>query len=72
MYPIQNNLPGIVIEFKVINENAGEKTLADTADAAIKQITEKDYSSDLKEAGTKVILEYGFAFSGKKVLIKKV
>lgn len=71
MFPLTKNLPGIVIEFKVLNENAGENKLSDTAEAALQQIEEKDYASDLREAGVTDILEYGFAFSGKKVLIKK-
>lgn len=71
MFPLIKNFPGIVIEFKVINEDAGENKLSDTADAALRQIEEKDYASDLREAEVPDIFEYGFAFSGKKVLIKK-
>lgn len=71
MYPKQNNLPGIIIEFKVQNKNVGEDTLSDTADAALKQIIEKDYASDLILEGVHDIYKYGFAFAGKRVLIKK-
>lgn len=71
MYPNKGTLPGIVNEFKVQNENADETTLSDTADKALQQIAQKDYASDLKSAGIENILEYGFAFAGKKVLIRK-
>lgn len=71
MYPKKKNLPGIVIEFKVQNERSGEKNLSETADAALMQIETKDYASDLRTEGINDILQYGFAFAGKKVLIKK-
>ena len=71
MYSEKKDLPGIVIEFKVQDSDAGEKDLSDTADSAIRQITEKDYAADLRSTGVTKILEYGFAFAGKKVLIKK-
>ena len=72
LYPKKTDLPGIVIEFKVMDPDTGEKDLSDTADSAIAQIKDKDYAADLREAGVTDILEYGFAFAGKKVLIKKV
>lgn len=71
MYPQKKDLPGIIIEFKVQNENAGEETLSNTADIALQQIEAKDYASDLKSEGVENILKYGCAFAGKKVLIKK-
>jgi hypothetical protein len=71
MYPQKKALPGIIIEFKVQNENAGEETLSDIADIALQQIEAKDCASDLKSEGVENILKYGFAFAGKKVLIKK-
>ena len=62
--------PGIVIEFKVINlrkENSLEETIA----AALKQVEEKNYDSELIRRGVKEenIHHYGFAFKGKEVLI---
>ena len=68
------SLPGIILEFKIYDEEYdGEKNLSDTADNAIKQINEKHYETDLLEKGlpAEKILKYGFAFQGKKVLIKK-
>ena len=63
-------LPGIVIEFKVINPRK-ENSLEETVKAALKQIEEKNYDAELIKRGVKEenIHHYGFAFKGKEVLI---
>ena len=63
-------LPGIVIEFKVINPRK-ENSLEETVKAALKQIEEKNYNAELIKRGVKEenIHHYGFAFKGKEVLI---
>ena len=63
-------LPGIVIEFKVINHRK-ENSLEETVKAALKQIEEKNYNAELVKRGVKEenIHHYGFAFKGKEVLI---
>ena len=63
---------GIIMEFKV-QDKAEEKELSDTVDAALKQLKEKEYETVLIEKGISKenIYNYGFAFCGKKVLIKK-
>ena len=64
--------PAIIIEFKV-RDNEDEKTLQDTAKAALAQIEEKQYDSALLAKGIPEdrIYKYGFAFEGKTVLIEK-
>ena len=61
---------GIILEFKVQNTE-DEKELSDTVKEALRQIEEKKYEAGLTEKGVpkEKIRKYGFAFSGKKVLI---
>ncbi|NBI65128.1 hypothetical protein D3Z38_19365, partial [Clostridiales bacterium] len=63
--------PGIILEFKV-RDPEDEKTLEETAQAALAQIEEKKYAAVLTEKGVAAekIRKYGFAFEGKKVLIR--
>lgn len=70
LYPMHKSDDGIILEFKVIDDKY-EKGLQDTADAAIKQIIDKKYSTMLESRGIdrRNIRVYGFAFCGKKVFI---
>lgn len=70
MEPQKENLMAFVFEFKVFNP-AKEKTLNDTLKNALSQITQKRYDTDLIAKGIpkERIQHYGFAFSGKNVLI---
>ena len=73
MEPKDTKNVAVIMEFKVLNQKAGEESLEDTAANALKQVEEKKYDADLLQRGIPVehILKYGFAFEGEKCLIKK-
>lgn len=68
--PLEQDDPAYIFEFKVYEKE--EKDLDETAQRALKQIEEKQYVQELCAKGIdeKQIYKYGFAFYGKKVLIK--
>ena len=68
--PLEASLDGIIIEFKVHKPKL-ENTLEDTVTAALQQIEEKKYETQLIKLGVpkEKIRKYGFGFSGKNVLI---
>ena len=63
----------VIMEFKVQDKEEGEESLSDTADAALRQIEELKYETDLLSRGIPAdrIYKYGFAFCGEKCMIKK-
>ncbi len=71
--PKDKNNKAVIMEFKVYDKDYDkENNLSDTADHALRQIEKQRYSADLISKGVseKNILKYGFAFKGKKCLIK--
>ena len=72
LIPLHANDDAIMIEFKV-KDPEEESSLQDTVKAALQQITEKNYDAELEAAGIPEdrIRHYGFAFEGKKVLIRE-
>ena len=58
----------MILEFKVLSPRK-EKGLEETAQAALQQIKDRAYETELMAQGAKTILCYGLAFSGKKVSI---
>ena len=69
MLPFNKLLPGILIELKA-GKDCTEEQLSRLADAALKQINEKQYDTDMVAQGVTEILQYGIAFSGKKACVR--
>ena len=61
---------GIVIEFKKLDPDDGE-TLEETADEALKQISDKKYTNTLEARGITNIKEIAIVFKGKEIYIKE-
>ncbi len=73
MLPLKQELPAVVMEFKIFDKLDDEQGLEDTAANALKQIEEKKYETELLSRGIPAsrILKYALAFQGKEVLIRK-
>jgi hypothetical protein len=68
LMPEYDHLPGVLIELKAEKACSQEK-LKELAGAALQQINEKGYETELKAKGVHEIFKYGVAFSGKNVEI---
>lgn len=66
--PVQKNLPGILIELKAA-KNCTEEQLKKLSEAALQQITDKKYDTEMTAAGIENIYKYGVAFCGKNVSV---
>ncbi len=69
--PLEENLPAIIIEFKVFNPKK-EQSLEETAENALSQIIDKNYEQKLVDHGIPEdrIRMYGFGFRGKEVVVR--
>ena len=69
--PLDKTEKAFIFEFKVLDADDEEKTLADTLANARGQIDEKNYEAELIAEGfaPEQIRKYGFAFRGKECLI---
>ena len=68
LIPKKSELPGIIIEVKAADKDAGVE-LSKLAQTALKQIKEKKYDTELCAQGINDIIKYGVAFKGKTVEI---
>ena len=68
MMPLNNKLPGILIELKAGKKCSAEQ-LEKLAQTALSQIECHAYEVELNTMGINKVLKYGVAFSGKKVSI---
>lgn len=68
LIPKKSALPGIIIEVKAADKDAGVE-LSKLAQTALKQIDEKKYDTELCAQGVNDIIKYGVAFKGKIVEI---
>ncbi|MCM1062816.1 MAG: AAA family ATPase [Eubacterium sp.] len=66
--PKRKNLPGIIIELKA-QKNCSGDALKELAKAALNQINEKKYDTELTTDGVTNIIKFGVAFSGKNVAV---
>ena len=69
MLPLNKLLPGILIELKA-GKDCTEEQLSRLADAALKQINEKQYDTDMVAQGVTEILQYGISFSGTNACVR--
>ena len=69
--PLDKTEKAFIFEFKVLDADDEEETLADTLANARRQIDEKNYEAELIAEGfaPEQIRKYGFAFKGKECLI---
>ena len=68
MMPVDRKLPGILIELKA-KKNCTEGELKKLSEAALQQINDKKYDTEMVNRGVKTIYKYGVAFSGKNVQV---
>lgn len=68
LMPKMIGLPGIIIELKY-KKDVDEEELRNISRDALKQIDERKYDTQMKEAEISSIYKYGVAFSGKRVEI---
>ena len=68
LMPRNDLLPGIIIELKA-EKNCSESELKKLSEAALKQIDDKKYETEMTAKGVRTIYKYGVAFSGKTAAV---
>ena len=68
LMPRNEILPGFIIELKA-EKNCSESELKKLSEAALKQIEDKKYDTEMTAKGVRTIYKYGVAFSGKTAAV---
>ena len=68
LMPKATSLPGFIYEFKFTKDETAD--LDQLAETALKQIEEKNYDTELLNAGITTIRKIGIAFRGKYAVVK--
>ena len=68
--PLVQGVPGFLFEFKHTNDSSVD--LTSLADSALRQIEEKRYDTELRNAGVRSIVKIGIAFRGKTAVVKQI
>lgn len=66
--PKDCKLPGILIELKA-EKNCPDDSLKQLSEAALQQINDRKYDTEMRSKGINTIYKYGVAFSGKNVVV---
>ena len=69
IFPEDKNKNGVIMEFKVAENEAN---LSQTAEVALSQIEDMEYITEFKNRGIDNVWKYGIAFCGKKCAIATV
>jgi hypothetical protein len=69
-YPKNGQGPGFVIETKLQRSNTTKARLSAMADAALRQIEDKDYAEELRRHGASPAWGYGVVFFKKNAIVK--
>ena len=68
LMPKNSKLPGILIELKAV-KSCSDDSLKKLSEAALQQMIDRKYDTEMVTKGFKTIYKYGVAFSGKRVEI---
>lgn len=68
LQPMDRQLPGFIFELKASRDQ--KEDLEQLAQAALDQIQNKKYGTDMRSAGVNTVIGIGIAFRRKKVAVK--
>ncbi|MEM7496039.1 MAG: PD-(D/E)XK nuclease domain-containing protein, partial [Myxococcota bacterium] len=67
LIPRKPDRPGIILEFKRAPSKADQERLQQTAQAALRQIKDKNYLAEFSDSQCSFVLAVGVAFAGKSL-----